>query len=123
MKQHKIYLRKKNNVYTFETQIKGKNIYLIGLPKDYEKFLLELYRLINGLCPNCRKLATSTFFDVQKWQEINQKIKSADTKFDKPANQPQEVHSIKIMRTPDKDDNKTKIDDDDIKKLWEITKE
>lgn len=79
----KVYLRKKGNIYTFDTQIKGKNVYLIGLPKDYYTFLLELSRLIVHLCPECEKQAKSSFFSRDKWSEIWQKLQSADIAFNK----------------------------------------
>jgi len=77
--KRKVYLRKKENKFTFETKIKGNSVYLIGLPTNYEKFLKDMCRLLNGLCPDCQKLVKSSFFNPQKWLEIYKKLASADT--------------------------------------------
>jgi hypothetical protein len=103
MNKRKIYLRKKENRFVFETKIKGRTTHLITLPTDYEKFLRELCRLIKGLCPDCRKLIKSSFFSKDKWLEIEQKLVSADYRDAFSEKQASKVPPIKIMRTSEKD--------------------
>lgn len=108
----KVYLRKKDKRYVFETKIKGQTIHLITLPTDYEKFLREMCRLIRGLCLDCQDLAKSSFFSKDKWLEIEEKLISADYKTNLKEKTPQEVPTINIVRSEEKDDKTEDLDDE-----------
>lgn len=76
--ERKVYLRKKEGRYCFETKVHGKTIHLIDLPKNYYKFLHEMSRLLTHLPMECKQYAESSFFSPSKWINISQKLASAD---------------------------------------------
>jgi hypothetical protein len=78
--EKKVYLRKKDKRYVFETKIQNNSIHLITLPTNYYKFLKEMCRLIKDLSQHPEIMPKSSFFSKDKWSEIAEKLESADTR-------------------------------------------
>jgi len=62
--KRKVYLRKKENRFIFETKVGGKSTYLWTIPTNYENFL--------------KKLCKSSFFPKDKGMKILTILESAD---------------------------------------------
>ncbi len=103
MRKRKVYLRKKEKRYIFETKVNGKTKHLVTLPTNYYKFLKEVSRLIRKQCPDCSDITKSSFFSKGKWLKIEQILASADyvnEEWEKPL---KKVPTINIKRSSQKD--------------------
>jgi len=96
--KRRIYLRKKNDYYIFEGKRKGKTEYIWTIPKDYQKFLLELTK--------------SSFFTRDKATKIREILSRLDYKTDIESKEPSKVRTTKIMSNLEKDDDNDDIDDE-----------
>ena len=85
MKQKQIYYRRKDGKIVAEGKMKGKTIFLFTVP-DVESIL------------------KSSFFKREKIDKIMEKISRLDNRPIKKKEVKKEVHTIKIIRTPEKDD-------------------
>jgi len=85
MKQRQIYYRRKGSKIIAEGKMNGKTIFLFTIP-DVET------------------VANSSLFTYEKQLKINGKIFRLDYKPEKKQKDAVKVQTIKIIRTPEKDD-------------------
>ena len=85
MKERKVYWRRKGKTFIAEGQRNKKTIYLFTLPSVEE-------------------VLNSSLFTKEKQDRINEKIFRLDYESSKVSKQSSKVHTINIVRTPEKDE-------------------